>query len=162
MLFRSLAQYHDPLAAMAAEPVLAELDRRRRDDLSQALAQAPWCEADSGRIWLFPDAGWARRMTGPFANRMASDDPARAHAVARYRADGAIDISVRAPITRRRGADRLCAAFGGGGRAAAGAIEALPAERFEAFVQAFAAFRWGEPDPVAGASEATPPAATSG
>ena len=161
-LYRLLAQYHDPLAAMAAEPVLAELDRRRRDDLSQALAQAPWCEADSGRIWLFPDAGWARRMTGPFANRMASDDPARAHAVARYRADGAIDISVRAPITRRRGADRLCAAFGGGGRAAAGAIEALPAERFEAFVQAFAAFRWGEPDPVAGASEATPPAAASG
>jgi hypothetical protein len=76
---------------------------------------------------------------------MANDDPTRAHAVARERADGALDISVRAPIARRRGADRLCAAFGGGGRAAAAAIEALPASRFEAFAYAFAGFAWGDP-----------------
>jgi hypothetical protein len=161
-LYRLLAQYRDPLDAVAAEPVLAALQERRCDDLAQALAQQPWRVDANGRIWLFPDSGWARRTTGPFANRMASDDPSRAHAVARHRADGAIDISVRAPITRRRGADRLCAAFGGGGRAAAAAIEALPATRFEAFVQAFSAFRWGgEPEPGQGSWGAAPPESSS-
>ncbi len=101
-LYRLLVKYPDPLEAIACEPVLAALDTRRRDDLAQALAAAPWRDETTGRIWLLPDAGWARRMTGPFANRMASDDPARAHAVARERADGTIDVSVRAPITRRR------------------------------------------------------------
>ncbi len=147
-LYRLLARHRDPLDAVAAEPVLQALDLRRRDDLAQALALPPWREGATCRIWLLPDAGWSRRVIGPFANRMASDDPTRAHAVARERADGAIDISVRAPIARRRGADRLCAAFGGGGRAAAAAIEALPASRFEAFAYAFAGFAWGDPGAV--------------
>lgn len=147
-LYRLLASYRDPLDAIAAEPILRALDQRRRDDLAQAAANPPWRDDSRGRIWLLPDAGWSRRVIGPFANRMAADDPSRAHAVARQRADGAMDISVRAPIARRRGADRLCAAFGGGGRTAAAAIEGLPATRFEAFAYAFAELRWGEDDAV--------------
>jgi len=151
-LYRLLARHRDPMDAIAAEPILRALDQRRRDDLAQAAAIAPWREEASGRIWLLPDAGWSRRVIGPFANWLAADDPSRAHAVARQRADGAIDISVRAPITRRRGADRLCAAFGGGGRTAAAAIEGLPWARLEAFAYAFTAFRWGEADVEASAA----------
>jgi nanoRNase/pAp phosphatase (c-di-AMP/oligoRNAs hydrolase) len=81
---------------------------------------------------------------GPFANQVALADPNRAHAVARLRGADQIDVSVRAPLLRRTGADRLCARFGGGGRAAAAAIEALPAARFEEFVQALKAVSWGE------------------
>ena len=143
-LYPKLARYRDPLDAIAGEPVLDELARRRDSDLEQAFALNPWRDSESGRIWLLPDAAWSRRVLGPFANLVANEDPARAHAVARIRADGALDISVRAPLARRRGADRLCGDFGGGGRAAAAAIEAMPPERFEAFVQAFAAASWGE------------------
>ena len=145
-LYRLLVRHPDPLDAMAAEPVLRALEHRRRDDLALALAQPPWREDATSRIWVLPDAAWSRRVIGPFANLTAVEDPTRAHAVARVRADGALDISVRAPIARRRGADRLCAAFGGGGRAAAAAIEALPPGRLEAFAYALAAFRWGEAD----------------
>lgn len=145
-LYRVLSRHRDPIAAIAAEPILARLDARREDDLALAGAQPPWHDDASGRIWLLPDAAWARRVIGPFANRMATDDPSRAHAVARRRADGSLDISVRSPIGRRRGANLLCARFGGGGRAAAAAIDALPAERFEPFVRAFSTMRWGETD----------------
>lgn len=145
-LYERLARHADPFAALEAESVLTDLQHRRLNDLGQARATAPWRTDSSGRIWVLPDAPWSRRVAGPFANLLATEDPDRAHAVARQRDDGSIDLSVRAPIRRRSGAARLCAAFGGGGRAAAGAIDSLPAAQFEAFVQAFDATAWGEPD----------------
>ncbi len=143
-LFARLRAYRDPLDAIAAEPVLGALKRQRADDLERAGSLKPWRDDAQGRLWLLPDAAWSRRVLGPFANLVAAEDPRRAHAVARERADGRLDISVRAPLQRRSGADVLCRAFGGGGRRAAGAIDALPASAFETFVAAFAVTRWGE------------------
>ncbi|MFM8546305.1 MAG: hypothetical protein ACKODB_01565 [Betaproteobacteria bacterium] len=143
-LYERLARYREPFAALDSEPVLRELQARRADDLGRALALEPWRDDIRGRIWMLPDAAWARRVVGPFANLVAAQDPGRPHAGARRRADGALDLSVRSPLDRRAGAARLCAAFGGGGREAAGAIEALPAASLEAFAQAFAEAPWGE------------------
>jgi hypothetical protein len=143
-LYPLLARHADPFDAIATEPVLAELAQRRQSDLALAQAQAPWLSDAQVRVWLLSDAPWSRRALGPFANQVALEDPNRAHAVARLRGADQIDVSVRAPLLRRSGADRLCARFGGGGRAAAAAIEALPAARFEEFVQAFRAVSWGE------------------
>jgi len=95
------------------------------------------------RLWVLPDAAWSRRVLGPFANQVAVDDPARAHAVARLRADGRLDVSVRSPLSRRAGADRLCRTFGGGGRAAAAAIDGLAPEDFDRFVAALRQMDWG-------------------
>ena len=144
-LFERIARFTNPLEALQAEPVLPALSHRRREDLAQAQALPPWRSDERGRVWMLPDAPWSRRVLGPFANQLASDDPDRAHAVARARDDGSFDCSVRAPLNRRGGADRLCRAFGGGGRAAAGAIDHLPATHLEAFMDAFANMAWGPP-----------------
>lgn len=144
-LFARIARFANPLEAFQSEPVLTELAQRRREDLARAQSLPPWRSGEHGRIWMLPDAPWSRRVLGPFANQLASEDPNRAHAVVRAREDASFDCSVRAPLTRRGGADRLCAAFGGGGRAAAGAVDRLPAERLEAFMEAFASTVWEPP-----------------
>ena len=148
-LFHLLARYADPLEAWASEPVLERMAQRRELDLAQAHAISTMLSDDRVRLWVLPDAAWSRRVLGPFANRMAAEDPDRAHAVARMRGAAHFDISVRAPLRRRSGADQLCRAFGGGGRAAAGAIDGLSAEAFERFVVAFRQMQWGEPPATA-------------
>jgi hypothetical protein len=149
-LFARLLRHTDPLDAWSAEPVLKAMAQRRREDLAQAWAIAPVFAEERARLWILPDAGWSRRVLGPFANQLVDDDPERAHAVARARQDGRYDVSVRAPRTRRSGADRLCRAFGGGGRSAAAAIDQLAGEDFERFVAAFRQMSWGENGPAAG------------
>lgn len=142
-LFTRLVRHADPLDAWSAEPVLKNMAQRRRQDLARAWAVAPTLVDERIRLWVLPDADWVRRVLGPFANQLVDDDPWRAHAVARARVDGRFDISVRAPRTSRSGADRLCRAFGGGGRSAAAAIDRLAAVDFERFVLAFRQNPWG-------------------
>jgi hypothetical protein len=144
-LFKRLAAYADPLDAWCGVPLLAEMARRRRADLEEAHAMSPTVADHLVRMWVLPDEPWSRRVVGPFANEVAAEDPARAHAVARLRADGRYDVSVRAPLALRAGADRLCRAFGGGGRAAAAAADGLSAADLERFVLAFRQTQWGAP-----------------
>lgn len=146
-LFERLRRHDDPLSAWHAEPVLAQMAERRRADLARARARAPVVVDTRCRLWVLPDEAWTRRVLGPFANQVAEEDPERAHAVARRRSDGAYDVSVRAPLARRTGAQDLCRAFGGGGRAAAAAIDGLPAVDFERFVAAFRQMGWTAPAP---------------
>jgi hypothetical protein len=142
-LFGLLRAHADPLDAWDSVPLLAEMARRRRADLEEAHAMSPTVSDHRVRMWVLPDAPWSRRVLGPFANEVAVDDPARAHAVARIRADGRFDVSVRAPLARRAGADRLCRAFGGGGRSAAAAADGLSAADLERFVTVFRQMEWG-------------------
>jgi len=144
-LFGLLVTYPDPLEAWRSEPLLGRMARRRQVDLDEARSRAPTVSDHRVRLWVLPDEPWSRRVLGPFANQMAEDDPARAHAVARIRADGRLDVSVRSPLHRRVGAERLCRAFGGGGRAAAAAADGLSAEDFERFLIAFRQMEWGAP-----------------
>lgn len=142
-LYRLLARYRDPLAFIENEPIAREIDALRRQDLAQAMRQPPSWRGDSGAVYLLPDEPWSRRVIGSFANELAIAQPGRAHAVARRVADGALMVSVRAPIEAPGGAGALCARFGGAGRASAGGIDDMPAHRFDAFVRDFAAMSWG-------------------
>jgi hypothetical protein len=143
-LYPLLARYRDPLQFVEREPVALEIDALRRADLARAMRQAPWWEGAAGAVYLLPDAPWSRRVIGSLANELAVAHPRRAHAVARRSADGALVVSVRAPIEAPGGASDLCRRFGGAGRASAGGIDGLPEDRFEAFVHAFATTAWGE------------------
>jgi hypothetical protein len=145
-LYARLAPYRDPFDLLAHEPLIGELDTRRRADLQRGLATAPQWEDSRAQLVVLPDADWSRRVLGPLANALALGDAGRAHAVARARPDGSFTVSVRAPIERPRGADALCRRFGGGGRRAAGAIERVPAAAWADFSAAFAAMRWGADD----------------
>ena len=98
-------------------------------------------EFQSGAICVFilPDTAWARRISGVFGNELANQNPGRAHAVLTYNAQGGYLVSVRAPLTRKTGADELCSSFAsGGGRKSAAGINHLPINELPKFIAAFA------------------------
>jgi len=141
-LYARLARHADPLVCADAEPVVAELLALRDADLARAAAVAPRWSTDHGVVVVLPDAAWSRRVQGSFANRIASHEPARAHAVLRPDARGDYVVSVRAPLHAPAGAHALCRPFGGAGRAAAAGIDRLSPVRVDEFVRAFEAQRW--------------------
>lgn len=144
-LYAVLARYRDPRDLLDRESLVDEIDALRRADLDQALACAPHRQDGLGSVHVLPDAPWSRRVLGCLANELANAEPQRAHAVLKVQRGGGYAVSVRAPLASPAGADRLCSRFGGGGRARAAGIDALPVADLERFVAAFAAAPWGEP-----------------
>lgn len=135
-LFARVRPYADPLQFLAREPAAAALVARCGEDLACADAHAQ--RLPQAGAWLLPDAAWARRVSGSFANALSEREPDRAHAVLRPARAGGWMVSVRAPRVQPRGADALCRLFGGSGREAAAGIDQLPADRLDAFLAAFA------------------------
>ncbi len=142
-LYRRLAGHADPLQFDRDDPIVAELAARRRSDLAVAMQRSPSHDSAAGAVFVLPDAGWARRVLGSFANVLAERSPTRAFAVLRLRGDGSYLASVRAPLAAPGGADRLCRRFGGDGRAGAGGIDRLASAVLEDFARAFARHPWG-------------------
>ncbi len=124
-LYRALAPYADPDRFIAQEPHFERLRQARSADLAQALA----CPAEplgrSAMLHRLPDAAWARRVSGSFANQVLNADPTRAHAIATVRPDGALQLSLRLPAGSMASAHELVRPFGGGGRRGAAGIDAL-------------------------------------
>ena len=95
----------------------------------------------AGRVFRLPDASWSRRVAGVFANQLAREEPDLAHGLLIEVAGGVFQVSVRAPLNRRRGADRLCRRYPtGGGRAAAAGINRLAPDQVDRFLADFSAF----------------------
>ena len=136
-LYRALAAFVDPLEFVAASPCYAQLDQGYREDVAYADAFQPYRQRDEGAVYLLPDAPWARRMSGTFANRLSAQRRDISFAVLSERTDGAYCVSVRSARPEDRPADMLCARFEGGGRRAAAGVNALPAAHVDAFVDAF-------------------------
>ena len=140
-LYRQLSTYTSPFEFIA-----------ERNDLYQALLEAyhadmtladdVQAEFANGQVAVFmlPDDKWARRVSGVWSNALANAHPARAHAVLSLTAAGDYQVSVRAPLHHRTGADELCVRFPtGGGRKAAAGINHLPATELFAFIDALVA-----------------------
>ena len=79
-------------------------------------------------IYLLPNEPWARRVVGVMAHRINATGPGP-HMSAIDKGD-TLQVSVRG----RNGIGELCAMFGGGGRATAGGIDALPKEEMPALM----------------------------
>jgi hypothetical protein len=136
-LFDRLAPYADPLEFIAGDECFSRLRQGFAEDMAQARALAPEHSAPCGAVFILPHAKWARRVNGVFANELAREAPARAHAIL-VDTGAAYLVSVRAPKAAPRGADTLCRGFAtGGGRAAAAGINALPAAEVSRFLAAF-------------------------
>lgn len=134
VLYQHMQPYADPFAFIAEGDVFVTLEAGMNDDLAQARGVKSESASEHAALFLLPDAPWARRVSGVFGNELARDFPDRAHAVAMQLDDGNYRISVRAPLSRKSGADVLCRAFPtGGGRAAAAGINALPESMLEQF-----------------------------
>lgn len=141
-LYRAIAPYSDPRHFIFDEPVFDVLRSACSEDLDRAASITPEFADDDAALYRLPDAAWSRRVNGVFGNRLAHENPRRAHAVLVARSGG-YSVSVRAPLTRPAGADELCLRFDtGGGRKAAAGINLLPESRLAAFADAFrAAYR---------------------
>lgn len=138
-LYECVRPYADPLDFVDRESIFTALITRQRDDLALARGIAPAVVLPGARVYLLPDAPWARRVQGVFANTLSLQFPHTAIAVMRPGGAGLLLASVRAPQRAPRDADTLCRAFpGGGGRAAAAGIDRLPRARLQEFVAAFA------------------------
>lgn len=142
-LYEVMARWSDPFDLLAHEPIVEQLDGLRRADLREALALAPCWQNERARVVVLPDAPWSRRVSGSLANELAAAQPRQAQAVLRHCRSGDLSVSVRAPRDTPGGADRVCAAFGGSGRAGAAGIDALPVPQLDRFIHAFSTARWG-------------------
>lgn len=138
-LYERLRRYRDPWKFFSSEPVCARLRATRTTDLTSAHLDQKRIELAVGTLILLPDTAASRRVRGAFANQLATAFPEQAHAVLTPDRQQDYTISVRAPKRRPRGADTLCALFGGSGRAAAAGIDHLPRTRLTEFTEAFAA-----------------------
>jgi aminoglycoside phosphotransferase family enzyme/predicted kinase len=140
-LFELMLRYPNPLDFMAQEPIATELLGKQQADMQAALALQPHWQSPSGALYMLPDAPWARRVSGTFANALVQDAPNRAYAVLTpLSRGGAHVVSVRAPLRHPFGADTLCQRFQGNGRARAAGVDALDAMDLPAFIEAFAAY----------------------
>lgn len=135
-LYRAVAPFADPLAFIAQSEELAVLRDGCAEDLQYA-TEGERQKIGHHSLYFFPDAPWARRISGIYSNLKARQEPDAAHVIITRVGDN-LRLSVRAPLNDRRGADTLCRAFTtGGGRAAAAGINELPPEELSRFIDAF-------------------------
>lgn len=137
-LYRALRPYMDPFIFLAESPDLATLRQGFKEDMALAMEQKEMDPGKHNRIYLFPNAPWARRVAGVFSNLRAREKKDAAHALIVENDDASLRISVRAPLNNRRDADTLCLSFPtGGGRTAAAGINKLPPEMLNDFLSRF-------------------------
>ncbi len=139
-LFKALLPYENPFDFIAKDKNFAALKRGFESDMSNARAiDASLATADCA-LYVFPQESWSRRVGGVYGNELARDYPDRAHALLSAISPDTYQVSVRAPVNRREGADELCRKFtSGGGRKAAAGINVLPQSDVENFTREFEA-----------------------
>lgn len=137
-LYLAVRPYEDPLAFWENSEQLKSLKEGYQDDMDQALSCKPHDHPGKNRLYILPDAPWARRISGVFSNLKAREKTEAAHALVTENPDSTLRISVRAPLNDKRDAGKLCKRFPtGGGREAAAGINSLPEDQLDAFLAAF-------------------------
>ncbi|VAW60990.1 hypothetical protein MNBD_GAMMA08-1592 [hydrothermal vent metagenome] len=137
-LYQKISHYESPFGFIEADDNYKRLEDGYNADINQVTNLKPVFETDSHSITLLPNEKWARRVSGVYANQLATENPARAHAMLTQQNDDSFLVSVRAPLNNKNGADELCRQFeSGGGRKAAAGINKLPATDYDCFVEKF-------------------------
>ena len=137
-LYRLIQPYSDPFEFILNEPGYQILLNGYYEDFSQAKSIQPEFINETHGLYILPNAKWARRVSGVFANQLAQENPNRAHAMLTHNSNSGYVVSVRAPLNNKTGADELCRQFEtGGGRKAAAGINHLPEADYERFKKAF-------------------------
>ncbi|NWG86458.1 MAG: acetyltransferase, partial [Hydrogenophilaceae bacterium] len=104
-LYRRLHAYGEPFAFIDDAAEFQALRLGYAEDMAQARGLAPFAVKPGAAVYLLPDAAWARRVSGVFANELAQAHPERAHALISRASQGHYVVSVRSPQTTRQGAD---------------------------------------------------------
>jgi nanoRNase/pAp phosphatase (c-di-AMP/oligoRNAs hydrolase) len=138
-LYQRLSPYQSPLDFIADNSAIyQQLLAGYQDDLQRAEQVVANFVNNDVALYILPDAAWARRASGVWGNELANRNPGKAHAVVSENVDGGYQVSVRAPLNNKTGADELCGLFpGGGGRKAAAGINHLDKSQLAIFIAAF-------------------------
>ncbi len=138
-LYRLLAGYATPFAFIAEQAgIFQQLQTAYAEDMHLANTQMPDYHNARVAVFVLPDEKWARRVNGVWSNELANQYPDRAHAVILANQRGGYQVSVRAPLQRKTGADELCRRFPeGGGRQAAAGINHLAEQQLADFIEQF-------------------------
>jgi oligoribonuclease NrnB/cAMP/cGMP phosphodiesterase (DHH superfamily) len=139
LLYQELLPYSSPFDFMADNiEVYEKLLAGYSDDMAKAEHIIPEYQTEKVAIYILPDKIWSRRVNGVFSNDLANNHPDRAHAVVSFNSQKGYQISVRAPLNNKTGADELCSSFPtGGGRKAAAGINHLAVDALADFISAF-------------------------
>ncbi|MCK5122496.1 MAG: DHH family phosphoesterase [Methylomarinum sp.] len=139
LLFHELQPYASPFDFIADnEEVYEKLLAGYSEDMVAAEHLTPEYQTDKIAVYMLPDETWSSRVNGVFSNNLAYSAPDRAHAVVSFNGQKGYQISVRAPINNKSGADELCASFAtGGGRKAAAGINHMSITDLPSFISAF-------------------------
>lgn len=139
-VFLACLPYSSPVEFLRAKTqVYQTLDAGYEADMSHAKQADVISKTVHSLAVSLPDSASSRRISGVYGNQLAQEFPNRAHAVLTRNGDSYV-VSVRAPISRRVGADHLCLQFEtGGGRPAAAGINRLADGDVDRFIKAFEA-----------------------
>ncbi|MEN9316827.1 MAG: hypothetical protein RJA99_4312 [Pseudomonadota bacterium] len=141
-LYRALAGHPQPDGFIDGEPHFERLRTARTEDLARARACAPIPVDAVARLHRLPEAAWARRVSGSYANLVFNEDPGRAQVIAVPRGPAApgegevLQLSLRMPLGSPVAAHEICAPFGGGGRRGAAGVDRLPEAMLGRFCEA--------------------------
>ncbi|MDX8404373.1 MAG: DHH family phosphoesterase [Mariprofundaceae bacterium] len=137
-LYRVIQPHVSPFTFIHEVPEFETLTIGYASDLEQARKSSPHTHNNNTAVYLLPDEPWARRVSGVYGNELARNHPDRAHALLTETDQDFYRVSVRAPLSNKEHADTLCMQFPtGGGRKGAAGINELPADMFDAFIEAF-------------------------
>ena len=138
-LYRCLSPYQSPLDFIVDNDALFQkLLSSYQDDLRLAEQVSADFVNNDVALYLLPDKAWARRVSGVWGNELSNKSPDKAHAIVREDGEYGYQISVRAPLNNRTGADELCGLFlSGGGRKAAAGINHLDKSQLALFITEF-------------------------
>jgi len=137
-LYRALHPYVDPFDFIANSAQYRILSDGYQSDEQSMVSLKPQWSASCGDIYVLPNAPWARRISGIFANQLVSEKPDKSFAVLTEQSNGCYSVSVRTGTPMTTPAHRFCETFAtGGGRKGAGGINRLPADETEQFSTRF-------------------------
>jgi hypothetical protein len=130
--------YADPLVFRERSETFQRLASGFRHDMELSRRLEPRSSTMHSIVYVLPDAAWARRASGTFANDVAKAFVGRAIAIVSPKTGGGYLVSVRVPEGALTSADAFCRTFPtGGGRKTAAGINHLPGEELESFTAAF-------------------------
>ncbi len=138
-LYQRLAPYSSPLDFIADNALIYhQLLAGYQNDLHKADQIAADFVNQNVAVYILPNEPWSRRVSGVWGNTLANRNPGKAHAIISENSSGGYQVSVRAPLNNKTGADELCGLFiSGGGRKAAAGINHLEKPQLAVFIQAF-------------------------
>lgn len=139
-LYEKVRPYESPFDFIREDAAFATLNEGYSSDMDNAAEIEAEFKSDACALFIMPDEAWSRRVAGVYSNQLARDNPNRAHALLTEKSGDIYQISIRAPLNKKSGADELCRLFPtGGGRKAAAGINALPYSEYDNFLATFQA-----------------------